>query len=167
VTQWLTGSLAEGLGAATSRVPDLAAGPAGAQSTATAKGGCLLAVCRWVSLPAGLGLSSAKRYANQRHARSKITAGGCWGGCKLHVDMSATTTVALPTRESTAWRKKDYSRVAIVAHLEACEVPPCQHLQEDCWLPPVAGVALLHQLQDKPTMIHIASQQIHGVMPLQ
>lgn len=49
-------------------------------------------------------------------------------------------------------------------------MPACQHLQEDCWLPPVAGVTLLHQLQDKhhgPLLIgcieHMPSQHMQSL----
>lgn len=34
-----------------------------------------------------------------------------------------------------------------VPHLQPCEVPACQHLQQGGWLAPVAWVPLLHQLQ--------------------
>jgi 3-oxoacyl-(acyl-carrier-protein) synthase len=33
-----------------------------------------------------------------------------WGGCSLHVDMPATTTVALPTKRAPALQKRVFTR---------------------------------------------------------
>ena len=47
-----------------------------------------------------------------------------------------------------------------VPHLQPCEVPACQHLQQGGWLAPIAWVPLLHQLEQAQYMQPVSAHSV-------